>query len=163
MKKQQLMSILLTLCMVLTILPTTVLAADTTTPNQNNPETFANFALRMQSEYDVKVTCADSVTITPEEQGWLEQGLSVWGKDFIKVVSAGFGKYKQFRIHITKDGGSTGDFHASGMMMGSTIYLYPGWTYITVIHENRTCYKFFFGGESPCRHIQKKCRRRIYH
>ena len=47
MKKQQLMSILLTLCMVLTILPTTVLAADTTTPNQNNPETFANFALRM--------------------------------------------------------------------------------------------------------------------
>ena len=133
--KKRFMVILLTLCMALTLLPTTVLAAGTTTPNQNNSETFANFSLRMQSEYDVKVTCADSVTITPEEQGWIEQGLSVWGKDFIKVVSAGFGKNRQFRIHITKNDGLSGDFQASGMMMGSTLYLYPGWTYITVIHE----------------------------
>lgn len=130
MMKKRWMSILLTLCMLFTLLPMTALAAGTS-------ETFADFALRMQSEYDVKVTCAADVTITHEQQGWIEQGLSLWGKDFMKVVSAGFGddSYDQLQIRITNDGGSSGDFHASGMLMGNTIYLYPGWTYITVIHE----------------------------
>ena len=70
MMKKRWMSILLTLCMLFTLLPMTALAAGTS-------ETFADFALRMQSEYDVKVTCAADVTITHEQQGWIEQGLSL--------------------------------------------------------------------------------------
>lgn len=63
--KKQFLSVLLALCMVAGLLPTTALA-DTGKPNQNSAETFTDLAARMQSEYDVRVTCADSVTITPE-------------------------------------------------------------------------------------------------
>lgn len=150
--KKQILSVLLAICMVAVLLPTTA-EADTGNPSQNGSETFTDFALRMQSEYDVKVSCASSVTITPEEQGWIEKGLSVWGKEFIKLVSAGFSTRdvrRQLSIRITDKGTvkDIGDINggninglefsgakASGAATENNIYLYPGWTYKTVVHE----------------------------
>lgn len=132
--KKRLMSILLTLCMVLALLPATAFAAST----QNASETFTDFALRMQSEYNVKVSCDPSVTVTLEEQGYIENALSLWGKDFIKIVSAGFRQPKlqrQLEIRITDDDGVYFNVNASGVAVENRIFLYPGWTYITVIHE----------------------------
>ncbi len=56
-----------------------------------NTETFEKFALRMKSEYNVKVTSIRSSAVTVQEQEYLEKALKYWGKDFIKKVSAGFG------------------------------------------------------------------------
>lgn len=91
------------------------------TSGQNSSETFTDFTLRMQSEYNVQVTCDPSSTVTLKEQGYIEKALSLWGKDFVKIVSAGFGK-KQLRIRITDDDG----VYYSGGEGGATAENYKG-------------------------------------
>lgn len=131
-------SLFLTLFLLISIVPMTALAAGTNTLRASATESFEDFAARIEREYDVKVTRDPSFTVSQEEQGHIESSLALWGKDFIRVVSAGFSKPgvpRQLEIRITKHSDYYNNAHASGMATENRIYLYPGWTYITVIHE----------------------------
>jgi len=132
--KKRLISILITLCMVLTLLPCTVSAE----------ESFDSFAARMRSEYDVIIACERDKPLTAMEQGYIEQALIAWGKEFIVIMSRALGKYgyedkpgkTRMNIIVSNSDDAGKEAGIAGMASGNIIYLYDvGWDNVTLLHE----------------------------
>ncbi len=134
--KKRFASILLIVCMVLTLLPATASAG----------ESFNNFVDRMRSEYDVIISCDRSIPLTAKEQGYIETALSAWGKEYVRTISGAFASSKYFGSTETLSStrmkiiisNLSGDAEAGlyGKASGEKLYLYGDiWDDVTFHHE----------------------------
>lgn len=134
--KKRFMSMILIMCMALTLLPGTASAA----------ESFDSFVNRMRSEYDVVISCERSIPLTAEEQGYIETALSAWGKEYVRTISGAFASSKYFgstetlsstrmRIIVSNPSGDA-EPGLYGKASGEKLYLYGDiWDDVTFHHE----------------------------